>query len=137
MFVLKLIGTELFPQTDAGQFTVKLRATTGLRVEKTEELVAQVEKAIGVVVPERERKMIISNIGILLDWPAAYTTNSGPQDAFILVQLAEHHARSTFFYVDELRKKLPQQFPGIEFNFDTGGMLRAALNRGVAPPLHI
>ena len=137
MFVFKLIGTELFPQTDAGQFTVKVRATTGLRVEKTEDLVAQVEKAIGAVVPERERKMIISNIGILLDWPAAYTTNSGPQDAFILVQLAEHHARSTFSYVDELRKKLPQQFPGIEFSFDTGGMLSAALNGGLPAPINV
>src|SRR5437899_4494228 len=114
MIIFRLIGTELFPQTDAGQFTVKLRATTGLRVEKTEDLVAQVEKTIGAVVPERERKMIISNIGILLDWPAAYTTNSGPQDAFILVQLAEHHARSTFSYVDELREILPQHFPGTE-----------------------
>src|SRR6266853_1189629 len=137
MIIFRLIGTELFPQSDAGQFTVKLRATTGLRVEKTEELVAQVEKAIGAVVPERERKMIISNIGILLDWPAAYTTNSGPQDAFILVQLAEHHARSTFSYVDELREKLPQQFPGIEFNFDTGGMLSAALNGGLPAPINV
>jgi multidrug efflux pump subunit AcrB len=137
MLIFKLIGTELFPQTDAGQFTVKVRATTGLRVEKTEELVAQVEKAIASVVPEKERKMVISNIGILLDWPAAYTANSGPQDTFILVQLAEHHARSTFSYVDELRKKLPQQFPGIEFNFDTGGMLSAALNGGLPAPINI
>src|SRR6058998_1352775 len=137
MIIFRLIGTELFPQSDAGQFTVKLRATTGLRVEKTEELVAKVEKAIGAVVPERERKMIISNIGILLDWPAAYTTNSGPQDAFILVQLAEHHARSTFSYVDELREELPQQFPGIEFNFDTGGMLSAALNGGLPAPINV
>ncbi len=137
MLIFKLIGTELFPQSDAGQFTVKVRATTGLRVEKTEELVAQIEKSIGALVPERERKMIISNIGILLDWPAAYTPNSGPQDTFILVQLAEHHARSSFSYVDELRKKLPQQFPGIEFNFDTGGMLSAALNGGLPSPINI
>ena len=137
MFVLKTVGTELFPQTDAGQFTVKMRATTGLRIEKTEELVAQVEKAIGAVVPEKDRKIIISNLGVLLDWPAAYTPNSGPQDTFILVQLAQHHGRSTFSYVDELRKKLPQQFPGTEFNFDTGGMLSAALNGGLPSPINI
>jgi multidrug efflux pump subunit AcrB len=137
IFVLKSIGTELFPQTDAGQFTVKMRATTGLRVEKTEELVARVEKAIAAVVAEKDRKIIISNLGVLLDWPAAYTPNSGPQDAFILVQLASHHARSTFSYVDELRKKLPQQFPGTEFNFDTGGMLSAALNGGLPSPINI
>src|SRR5881296_3265043 len=29
MIIFRLIGTELFPQSDAGQFTVKLRATTG------------------------------------------------------------------------------------------------------------
>src|SRR5437870_5301756 len=137
MSIFKLIGTELFPQTDAGQFMVKVRATTGLRVEKTEELIARIENAIGAVVPEKERKMIISNIGILLDWPAAYTPNSGPQDAFILVQFAQHHARSTFSYVNELRQKLPQQFPGIEFNFDTGGMLSAALNGGLPAPINI
>jgi multidrug efflux pump subunit AcrB len=137
MSTFALIGTELFPQTDAGQFMVKVRATTGLRVEKTEELISQIEKAIGAVVPEKERKMIISNIGILLDWPAAYTPNSGPQDAFILVQLAPDHARSTFSYVGDLRKKLPHQFPGIEFNFDTGGMLSAALNGGLPAPINI
>lgn len=137
LFILKSIGTELFPQTDAGQFTVKMRAATGLRIEKTEELVAEVEKAIARVVPEKERKIIISNLGVLLDWPAAYTPNSGSQDAFILVQLAGHHARSTFSYVDELRKKLPQQFPGTEFNFDTGGMLTAALNAGLPSPINI
>jgi len=74
---------------------------------------------------------------VLLDWPAAYTPNSGPQDTFILVQLAQHHGRSTFSYVDELRKKLPQQFPGTEFNFDTGGMLSAALNGGLPSPINI
>jgi multidrug efflux pump subunit AcrB len=137
MLIFKLIGTELFPQTDAGQFTVKVRAMTGLRIEKTEQVITDVENAIQSVIPERDRKMVISNLGVLLDWPAAYTPNSGSQDAFILVQLAEHHGRSTFDYVDELRKKLPQQFPGTEFSFDTGGMLSAALNGGLPSPINI
>jgi len=137
MLIFKLIGTELFPQTDAGQFTVKVRAMTGLRIEKTEQVITDVENAIQSVIPERDRKMVISNLGVLLDWPAAYTPNSGSQDAFILVQLAEHHGRSTFDYVDELRKRLPQQFPGTEFSFDTGGMLSAALNGGLPSPINI
>ena len=137
MFIFKFIGTELFPQSDAGQFTVHVRGMTGLRVEKTEQLIGEIEKAIQATVPERDRKMVISNIGVLLDWPAAYTPNSGPQDAFVLVQLALHHAHSTFEYVDELREKLPEQFPGTEFSFDTGGMLTAALNGGLPSPINI
>ena len=108
-----------------------------VRIERSEEFIAEVEKVIAATIPDKKRKIIISNIGVLLDWPAAYTPNSGPQDAFILVQLAEKHGRSTFDYVDELRAKLPKQFPGIEFNFDTGGMMTAALNGGLPSPINI
>ncbi len=137
MLLFERIGTELFPQTDAGQFMVKVRAQTGLRVEHTERIVGEVENAIREVIPEADRKMVISNVGVLLDWPAAYTPNSGPQDAFVLVQLAERHQRSTFEYVDELRRKLPAAFPGVAFDFDTGGMLSAALNGGLPSPINI
>lgn len=137
LFLFKLMGTELFPQTDAGQFMVRVRAQTGLRVERTEQIMSEVEKSVATTIPEKERKIIISNIGVLLDWPAAYTPNSGPSDAFVLVQLAEKHGRSTFDYVDELRHKLPREFPGIEFSFDTGGMMTAALNGGLPSPINI
>jgi len=130
------IGTELFPQTDARQFTIRLRASTGLRVENTERLVSRVEEGVRETVPESERRIVISNIGVLYDWPAAYTPNSGSQDAFILVQL-HRQGRSTFDYVNELRRKLPGAFPGTEFSFDTGGLLTAALNFGLASPIDI
>ncbi len=137
MLLFKFVGTELFPQTDAGQFMIRLRGATGLRVEKTEELVAGVEAAVRSAIPESDRQMVISNIGVLYDWPAAYTPNSGSQDAFALVQLAPHHRRSSFDYVKELRRKLPRDFPGTEFSFDTGGILTAALNFGLASPIDI
>jgi multidrug efflux pump subunit AcrB len=137
LLLLARLGTELFPQTDAGQLMVRMRAQTGLRVERTEELVVEVEKAIARAIPAKDRKVLISNIGVLLDWPAAYTPNSGPQDAFILVQLADGHERSTFAYADELRRTLPGRFPGIEFSFDTGGMVTAALNGGLPSPINV
>jgi multidrug efflux pump subunit AcrB len=136
MLLFRQVGTELFPQTDARQFTIRLRATTGLRVENTERLVSQVEDVLRQEIPESDRRMIISNIGVLYDWPAAYTPNSGPQDAFILVQLGEP-GRSTFDYVAALRRKLPDEFPGTEFSFDTGGLLTAALNFGLASPIDV
>ncbi len=135
--MLKFIGTELFPQVDAGQFMIRMRATPGLRIEQTEKLATKVEAFVRQSIPERERKMIIANLGVLYDWPAAYTPNSGPQDAFILIQLADHHQKSVFDYVAELRQTLPREFPGAEFNFDTGGLLTAALNFGLPSPIDI
>ncbi len=137
MLLFKFIGTEMFPQVDAGQFTIRLRATPGLRIELTEKLTSGIEAFIRQTIPESERKMIIANLGVLYDWPAAYTPNSGSQDAFILVQLADHHKTSVFDYVAELRQKLPREFPGTQFDFDTGGMLSAALNGGLPAPIDI
>jgi len=142
VFVLSLglyafIGTELFPGTDAGQFMIRVRAGSGLRVEKTAELAKEIERFIRERIPADEIHTIISNIGVLNDWPAAYTPNSGPQDAFVNVQLTEHHSRNTEEYAAMLREELAQQFPGINFAFDTGGLITAALNFGLPSPIDI
>src|SRR3989449_2137204 len=84
LFLLPWLGTELFPAVDAGQFMLRVRAPSGTRIEKTEELCAHVEQTIRDVVPPSELKVLITNIGVLNDWPAAYTPNSGPMDAFLL-----------------------------------------------------
>ena len=132
-----LIGRELFPQVDAGQFMIRVRGQSGTRIERMEDLIKEVEAALREEIPERDRKMIISNIGVLYDWPAAYTPNSGPQDAFINVQLQAERVNTAQAYVAKLRDDLPSRFPGVEFSFDTGGLLTAALNFGLPSPINI
>jgi len=86
-------------------------------------------------------EMLITNIGVLLDWPAAYTPNSGPMDAFVLVQFKEHAGLDVFETVTRLRKRLNNdpvlKEAGMEFAFDTGGILTAALNQGEPSPIHM
>ncbi len=142
VFVLSLvlylfIGTELFPSLDAGQFMIRVRASSGTRVENTAELAREIEQFIRETIPGDEIHTIISNIGVLNDWPAAYTPNSGPQDAFINVQLTEHHSRRTIEYAAMLREGLAEKFPGINFAFDTGGLITAALNFGLPSPIDV
>ncbi|MDE0102086.1 MAG: efflux RND transporter permease subunit [Bryobacterales bacterium] len=149
LLLLRSAGTELFPPVDAGQFQVFVRLPSGTRIETTEarlqEIEALLSKEIGTPdpwTPERhpdsDLRMLISNIGVLMDWPAAYTPNTGPMDAFVLVQLKDKPGRSgTFEYVDRLRAKLSARFPDVEFAFDTGGMLTAALNQGEPAPIHV
>src|SRR5712692_7091069 len=132
-----LLGNELFPPVDAGQFMIRVRGQSGTRIEKMEQTVNEIEAALREEIPERDRETIISNTGVLNDWPAAYTPNSGAQDAFINVQLSPARARSAQSYVAKLRADLPERFPGIEFNYDTGGLLTAALNFGLPSPINI
>ncbi|MFP6649694.1 MAG: efflux RND transporter permease subunit, partial [Pirellulaceae bacterium] len=93
------MGQELFPSVDAGQITIYARLPSGTRIEVTEQRISQVEETIIELIgepdpdPNQEKhadsdlRLLISNIGVLMDWPAAYTPNSGPMDSFLLVQL--------------------------------------------------
>lgn len=85
--------------------------------------------------------MLISNIGVLLDWPAAYSPNSGPMDAFTLVQLKDKKKGSVFEVVERLRKRMNEdevlKAAGVDVAFDTGGILTAALNMGEPSPIHL
>ena len=131
------LGNELFPPVDAGQFMIRVRGQSGTRIEKMEQTVNEIEAALQEEIPERDRKTIISNLGVLNDWPAAYTPNSGAQDAFINVQLSPERTAGAQSYVVKLRADLPERFPGIEFAYDTGGLLTAALNFGLPSPINI
>jgi multidrug efflux pump subunit AcrB len=131
------IGRELFPAVDAGQLTIQLHVRSGTRIERTEALAANVEQTIRETIPPADLLMAISNIGVLLDWPAAYTPNAGPQDAFILLQLTERRSRSAQQYAAILRRLLDRKFPNIKFSFGSGGIVTAALNGGLPSPIDI
>ena len=147
--LLRSTGTELFPAVDAGQFQITARLPSGTRIENTEARLAEIEASIieeiGQPDPQPEERhpasnlrMLITNIGVLMDWPAAYTPNTGPMDAFVLVQLkGKPGMPGTFAYVERLRSKLGASFPDVEFSFDTGGLLTAALNQGEPAPIHV
>src|SRR5262249_4430074 len=88
---------------------------------------------------EEDRQMIVTNIGVLYDWPAGYTPNSGSMDATMLVQLTGQHDRATSAqeYAERLRELLPRKVPGVQFSFDTGGLVSSALNFGLPSPINL
>jgi multidrug efflux pump subunit AcrB len=134
------VGQELFPEVDAGEFTVHLRATGGPRVEATEVQVRQIEDLVRDVVPKQDVEMIVSNIGINARWSAIYTPNNGPHAAFVRVQLRSGFAgRRTpaTTYVERVRERLEQEFPGDDFFFETGGMIRRILNSDAVAPIEV
>lgn len=136
LFLLKNTGYELFPQSDVGQMEIQVRMESGTTLQAANATVAEMEQVIREVTGS-DLEQIVANIGVFYDLPAAYTPNSGTQDAFIGVQLKEVHATSTFEYASRLRKLLRERFPGVELSFNTGGMITAALNEGKPAPIDI
>ena len=136
LFLLKNMGYELFPQSDVGQMEITVRMESGTRLEDANETIGEMEQVIRKETGD-DLEQLISNIGVFYDLPAAYTPNSGTQDAFIGVQLKETHKVSTFEYASRLRKILHEKFPGVELSFNTGGMITAALNEGKPAPIDV
>ncbi len=131
------IGTELFPRVDVGQFAIQMRAPSGTRIEITENHVSEVEETIREVIAPSDLQMVISNTGVLYDWPAGYTPNAGPMDSELMIQLAEDHKVTSFEYVTRLREVFREKYPFLDFHFKTGGMMTSALNFGLPSPINI
>ena len=147
MFALSLflylgIGTELFPDVDAGVFEVRVKTTPGTRIEETEKLVMKLEDVIKEIIPEKEIETLMANIGLPTGKGAGFSTmlspNSGPDTAFLVVTLhLEGRRKTTREYVKILRKAFAKEFPQEQFLFVSGGIINAALNEGVATPINV
>jgi multidrug efflux pump subunit AcrB len=84
------LGTEIFPQVDVGQFQFRLKASTGTRIEETEELV---KEALNVIKQEAGEENVSITLGYIGIVPASYPINSvylwtgGPEEAVMRVAL--------------------------------------------------
>jgi multidrug efflux pump subunit AcrB len=137
--LVPFIGREFFPQVDAGQITVYLRAPSNMRLDATERRVAQFEQFIKSVIPAQEMEMVVSELGLDPDWSAAYTANSGQQDVVVRIQLKEDRSKSAQEWAAELRHRFDETkpFADLRVSFDTGGMVSNALNNGASSPIDI
>ncbi len=135
--IYPFLGRAFFPQTDAGQFTVNVKAPTGTRLEVTNEYVARVEDLIRHVVTPTDMRMIVSNIGVVNDFSSLYTANSGEYTATIQVALNDSHAVSSLVYMDRVREQIAEKFPDVRAFVQSGSMVNGILNSGMAAPIDV
>jgi multidrug efflux pump subunit AcrB len=107
------VGRDFFPDIDAGQIKLHVRAAAATRIETTERIFQEVEDKIREVIPARDRDLIVDDIGVpQRAYNLAFTDGStiGVNDGVILISLKEGHA-PTASYVRRLREVLPAAFP--------------------------
>jgi multidrug efflux pump subunit AcrB len=142
LFVLSLalypmIGKAYFPRTDPSQFVLSVKAPSGTRLELTDHLIGQVENVVREVVPRRDLKIIVSNIGTTPGFNSILNPNSCPSTAIVQVGLNEGHRLSSFGYMNLVRDRLRSELPELSAYFQTGGLVDAILNQGIPAPLDI
>jgi multidrug efflux pump subunit AcrB len=134
------LGRDFFPQVDAGQIRLHLRARTGLRIEETTRLTELVNAEIRRTIPEKDLITVLDNIGVPYSGINLTYSNSGTigtGDAEILVQLKPERGKSTGSYISDLRRRLPEEFPGVQFFFQPADIVTQILNFGTPAPIDV
>ena len=103
----------------------------------TDQYVAKIEDLIRQNIKPADLKMIVSNIGVVPDFSALYTTNAGPYTATIQVALNEPHSQSSFDYMDKVRNAIAARYPEVRTFFSSGSMVDAILNSGMPAPIDV
>ena len=137
--LLPWLGQDFFPSVDAGRFNLHFRAKTGTRIEETARLGDLIETSIERIIPPTELSSIIDNIGMPYSSINMTYSNSGPigtMDADVMVSLNPGH-RPTTDYIHELRRVLPEQFPGVAFYFLPADIVSQILNFGLPAPIDV
>jgi multidrug efflux pump subunit AcrB len=140
VILVPFVGRDFFPQVDAGQFRLHVRAAPGLRIESTKLLFTDVENELRRVIPAREIELVLDNIGRSAEsFNFAFGDGAtiGTFDGEILVALKEGEHRPTQEYITQLRKTLPERFPGLTFYFQPADIVSQILNFGLPAPVDI
>jgi multidrug efflux pump subunit AcrB len=135
-----IIGTDFFPQVDAGQIRLHVRAPSDTRIEETEQWFSHVEDTIRRVIPSAELQDMIDNIGLPysgLNIAMSDSATVGPFDGEILVSLNPESHGPTWDYVRTLRNRLARDYPSLSFFFQPADIVGQILNFGLPAPIDI
>jgi multidrug efflux pump subunit AcrB len=137
LLIIVLLGPrlaeEIFPSSASTQFRLRIDAPDGTRVAVTEALV---QKVLAAITREAGASNLDLTLGYIGTQPSSYPINtvflwtSGPQQAIMNIGLNPGSKISLRNLEENLRQKLPQEFPSTHFSFDPGDLISQILNFG-------
>ncbi|MBI2785755.1 MAG: efflux RND transporter permease subunit [Legionella longbeachae] len=133
------LGSNFFPNVDAGQIKLHISAPTGTRVEETARFVDNIDRDIRRIIPPKDLDSIVDNIGLPVSGINLSYDNSatnGPEDADILISLKKGH-RPSSYYVHKIRSVLREHFPAVTLAFLPADIVNQTINFGLPSPIDI
>jgi multidrug efflux pump subunit AcrB len=139
VLLFPLLGRDFFPQVDAGQMRLHVRAPAGTRLEKTQQDFAEVETQIRKLVGNDQIDVMLDNIGLPysgINIALSDSATVGPMDGEILISLNEKHT-ATAQLIAMLRRELPKKFAELQFFFQPADIVDQVLNFGQPAPIDV
>ena len=135
-----LLGTEIFPRVDSGQFQLRIKAPTGTRIEKTEAIAKQVLEAIKA---ESGKDAMDISIGFVGVQAASFPVNvihlwtSGPEEAVLQVQLKQGGDINLDDLQEKLRKRLASELPDVRLSIEPSDIVSRVMSFGSPTPVEV
>src|SRR6202021_3924913 len=107
--------------------------------EETARIFQAIEDKIRQVIPEKERELVIDNIGLparVYNLAFADGSTIGINDGVILVSLKDGH-KPTAAYIRKLHQVLPAAFPEEIFYFQAADIVTQILNFGLPAQIDV
>jgi multidrug efflux pump subunit AcrB len=136
-----LVGREIFPQTDSGQFALRFRAPSGTQVATTEKLATRILETISREVGGAEK--VAFSIGMVgvhnSSFPVnlVHLWNGGPGEGFLAIQLANGADVRISELKERLRGILGKEMPEVKLSFEPQDIVSRVMSFGSATPLEI
>jgi multidrug efflux pump subunit AcrB len=127
------LGTEIFPVVDVGQFQLHLRAQPGTRIERTEQIALQALDAV-------KREISLGFVGTQPpNYPinTIYLWSSGSEEALLQIQLKRNSGIHVEDLKEQLRRKLPEELPGVRFTFEPSDIISRVMSFGAPTPIEV
>jgi multidrug efflux pump subunit AcrB len=140
VFVGGDLGRAIFPTVDAGQFTLRMRAPAGTRIEETEKLA---NKALDIIRREVGPENVEITLGFVGVQNAAYPINtiylwtSGPEEAVLQVQLNPKASIKVADLEEQLRQKLSLELPRVRYSFEPSDIVNKVMSFGASTPIEV
>lgn len=134
-----MIGKDMMPKLNNGQFQIRIKEPDGTRLERTEEKVRQVLQIIDTTV---HHKVAISSayVGLI---PSSYGTsnlyifNTGTHEAVVQVNLDREYKVNMDDLKEALRKNIQHLLPEMRISFEPIDMTEKIMSQGAATPIEV
>lgn len=135
------LGSELFPRTDSGQFSIRFRAPSGTQVAITEGIAQKILKVIAEEAGGQDKiEMSIGMVGVHnSSFPVnlVHLWNGGPEEGWLAVQLTPDSGVNVEAFQERLRGVLGRELPDVRLSFEPQDIVSRVMSFGSPTPIEV
>lgn len=139
--LLRVVGTDVMPVSNNGDFQIRIQAPQGSRLEKTEHIVNAISDIIAQELPEAGLKLTSAFVGMQ---PAASPINpiflftGASHDAVLQVSVDQSkYEGSIEEFKEKIRTLIHTEYPDVVFNFEPMELTEKIMGQGAMTPIEV